>query len=56
MLYAGVIKRYRPPWSYPVVIVNKKNVSKMFYVDSRRLNKINKKNLYPLPLIDDILE
>ena len=46
MLYADVIRHYRPPWSYPVVIVNKKNVSKMFHVDSRRLNKINKKKLY----------
>ena len=55
MFDADVIRRSRSPWSFPVVIVDKKDGSKRFCVDFRRLNKISKKNSYPLPLIDDIL-
>ena len=55
MLDADVIPRSRSPWSFPVVIVDKKDDSKRFCVDFRRLNKVTNKNSYPLPLIDDIL-
>lgn len=55
MLDAGVIEKSRSPWSFPVVIVDKKDGSKRFCVDFRKLNQITKKNSYPLPLIDDIL-
>ena len=55
MLDADVIRRSRSPWSFPVVIVDKKDGSIRFCVNFRRLNKISKKNPYPLPLIDDIL-
>ena len=52
---ADVIRRSMSPWSFPVVIVDKKDGSKRFCVDFRRLNKITIKKCYPLPLIDDIL-
>ena len=55
MLEADVIRRSRSPWSFPVVIVDKKDGSKRFCVDFRKLNQVIKKNSYPLPLIDDIL-
>ena len=55
MLDADVIRRSRSPWSFPVVIVDKKDGSKRFCVDFRKLNQVTKKNSYPLPLIDDIL-
>ena len=55
MLDADIIKRSRSPWSFPVVIVDKKDGSKRFCVDFRKLNQITKKNSFPLPLIDDIL-
>ena len=54
MLDADVIPRSRSPWSFPVVIVDKKDGSKRVCVDFRRLNKITVKNCYPLPLIDDL--
>ena len=55
MLDADVIRRSRSPWSFPVVIVDKKDGSKRFCVDFRKLNQVTKKNSYPLHLIDDIL-
>ena len=47
MIDADVIRRSRSPWSFPVVIVDKKDGSKRFCVDFRRLNKITVKNCYP---------
>ena len=55
MLDANVIRRSKSPWSFPVVIVDKKDGSKRFCIDFRKLNQITKPNYYPLPLIDDIL-
>ena len=55
MLDAEVIRRSNSPWSFPVVIVDKKDGTKRFCVDFRKLNQVTKKNSYPLPLIDDIL-
>ena len=50
-----VIRRSNSPWSFLVVIVEKKNGSKRFRVNFRKLNRVTKKNSYPLPLIGDIL-
>ena len=55
MLDAKIISRSQSEWSFPVVIVDKKDGSKRFCVDFRKLNKITKLNSYPLPIIDDIL-
>ena len=51
----GIIRRSQSPWSFPVVVVDKKDGSKRFCVDFRQLNKITKPISYPLPVIDDIL-
>ena len=55
MLGANIIERSRSSWSFPVVIVDKKDGSKRFCVDFRKLNKITKSNSYPLLVIDNIL-
>lgn len=55
MMEAKIIKRSGSPWSFPVVIVYKKDASKRFCVDFRKLNQITKPISYPLPVIDDIL-
>ena len=55
MLEAKIIDRSTSPWSFPVVIVDKKDGSKRFCVDFRALNKVTKRNSYPLPVIDDML-
>jgi len=56
MAQNGIIQRSTSPWSSPVVIVKKPDGSARFCVDYRKLNKITKKDVYPLPCIDDILD
>ncbi|KAE9330341.1 hypothetical protein PF001_g455 [Phytophthora fragariae] len=55
MLQAGVIKEGNGAWGFPVVLVRKKDGEVRFCVDYRALNKITKKNVYPLPRIDETL-
>ncbi|KAG8174804.1 hypothetical protein JTE90_002567 [Oedothorax gibbosus] len=56
MLERDVIRPSEGPWSSPVVLVRKKDGSWRFCVDYRRLNKVTKKDVYPLPRIDDTLD
>ncbi|UYV66564.1 K02A2.6-like [Cordylochernes scorpioides] len=56
MLKGGIVQLSGSPWSSPVVLVKKKNGSWRFCVDYRHLNKITKKDVYPLPRIDDTLD
>ena len=43
-------------WASPVILVPKKNGKLRFCVDYRQLNKVTKKDNYPLPRIDEILD
>ncbi|GBM61439.1 hypothetical protein AVEN_96552-1 [Araneus ventricosus] len=56
MLKEDVIQPSDSPWSSPVVLVRKKNGEWRFCVNYTRLNKITKKDVYPLPRIDDALD
>jgi hypothetical protein len=56
MLDAGIIQFTSGPWSFPVEQVPKKNGTRRFCVDLRKLNIITKQDCYPLPRKDDILD
>jgi hypothetical protein len=56
MLNEDVIQPSCSPWSSPVVLVKKKNGEWRFCVDYRKLNKVTRKDVYPLPRIDDALD
>jgi hypothetical protein len=69
LLEGGVIEETQSPWASPIVIAPKKEIiinkqtgerkeitAPRFCVDYRKLNEITRKDAYPMPLIDDLLE
>jgi hypothetical protein len=56
MLQQGLIQPSTSPWSFPVVVVKKKNGKFRFCVNYKPLNDITKKDNYPLPRIDEMLD
>ncbi|GJU08902.1 putative reverse transcriptase domain-containing protein [Tanacetum coccineum] len=52
----GFIRPSSSPWGVPVLFVKKKDGSFRMCNDYRELNKLNIKNHYPLPKIDDLFD
>ena len=56
MLQNGVIKLSTSPWASPIVLVRKKDGSTRFCIDYRKVNHMTRKDAYPIPRVDDILD
>ena len=56
LLEKDVITPSKSPWASGIVLVKKKDGSKRFCVDYRRLNDVTIKDAYPLPRIDESLD
>lgn len=56
MLKSGVISPSQSPWSSPPLLIDKKDGTKRFCIDYRKLNKATVKDVHPLPLIQDALD
>ena len=56
MLRAGVIEPSDSPWASAVVLVKKKSGDWRFCVDYRPLNRVTRKDSYPLPRVDETLD
>lgn len=55
MLELGVVEPSESAWSSPVLLVKKKDDTYRFCFDGRKLNSVTKKDSYPLPFVDRIL-
>jgi len=56
MLKQGTIEPASSPWASNVVLVKKKDGSFRCCIDYRQLNSVTRKDVYPLPRIDDCLD
>lgn len=56
LLAAGVIEPCAGPWGAAVVLVKKKDGSWRFCTDYRMLNKVTRRDVYPLPRVDEALD
>ena len=55
LLNRGLIEPSHSPWSFPVLLVQKKNGKYRMCIDYRKLNDITVKDSYALPFIDELI-
>jgi hypothetical protein len=56
ILVVGIIKLVEETtWLFPVMVIPKKNGKLRIYVNFKKLNVATKKDLYPLPFTDEVI-
>ena len=56
MFDQGTMEPSDSPWAAPIILVAKKDGTTRFCLDYRKLNNVTRKDAYPLPRIDEILD
>lgn len=56
MIAAGVVEPSLSEWASPPVLIRKRDGSVRYVIDYRKLNEVTKKEVYPLPLIEECLD
>ena len=56
MLKKNIISPSKSPWAAPIVLVKKRDGTCRFCIDYHQVNGVTRKDAYPLPRVDDILE
>ena len=56
MLSQGVIRESSSPWASPIVLVKKKDGKIRTCIDYRQLNKVTRKDAFPLPKVQECLD
>lgn len=56
MLEAGIIEPSKSKWSTPILLIKKPNNKYRFCLNFCRLNEVLKKDAYPLPYMNAILD
>ena len=56
LIEKGYIQPSVSPWGAPILFLKKKDNTMRMCINYRQLNKMNNKNHYPLPSIDDLFD
>ena len=56
LIHQGILQRSHSPWSSPVILKMKPDGTYRFLVDFRQLNSISKKDSYPQPSAEELLQ
>jgi hypothetical protein len=56
MLKNDIIEHSTSEYSFPIVLVKKKNGEFRFVIDYRKLNAVTQPVTYPLPRLDDVFD
>lgn len=56
MLNSEIIEPSSAEWSSPVVLIPKPDSSLSFRIDYRQLNDLTKKDIYPVPRLDEFVD
>ena len=56
MVDSKIISKSKAEWSFPMIVIAKKNKSLRLCIDYRQLNSVTHGDVYTMPKIDDVLE